>query len=371
MTANLIGRKPPVCSSSNFITTDWTRIRQRYEAWWQGECLDRPLLRVTAPMEPSSVPERPPEEDPARLQWFTDPRQVIPRLERQIADTYWGGDAFPLMFPMDTSFPAIEAAYLGAPYHIQSDTGWSDPIIESWDTRPHFLVDEDNSWWKQTQVLLEAAARRSAGRYAIGIPDLQGGGQILAQLRGMDRLAMDLIDFPEVVLPAIAEINSAWLQYYNACMEIVHPRVDGYVDWLGIWSDLPAVTIECDFAVMVSPAMFKKFFVPALEQQMEWIGRTIYHLDGPGQLPHLKTLLSLPGLLGIQWIPLPGQRASDWIELYQCIQAAGKRLVVACAPEEVQPLMAALKPGGLALSTSCGSAAEASELVSKITRQAG
>ena len=54
-----------------------------------------------------------------------------------------------------------------------------------------------------------------------------------------------------------------------------------------------------------------------------------YHLDGIGQLAHLDSLLSLPNLQGIQWVPGEGEPVlRDWSEVYAKISKAGKKLQV-------------------------------------------
>jgi hypothetical protein len=351
----------------------WDRIRQRYEAWWEGEMLDRPMVRVTAPLR--NCPDALPPQDQAGLvNWYTDPDQVLPRLERRMENTYYAGDAFPWIDPMSQNLAAIQAAYMGAPYTIDpsSQSGWAVPSFEEWNRRPRFTPDDDNFWWQATRRLLERGAERSKDHFVISIPDLQGGGEILALLRGSDRLAMDLLDHPQEIVPAIDEINTAWYYYYQVCYEIIHRWQEGYVDWLGIWSQTPAVTVECDFMVMISRGMFEQFFLPAVEQQCEWIERTVFHLDGPGAVKHLDMLLAIPRLKGIQWVPTPERpRPSDWIPLLQRIQAGGKRVVAACAPDEVMPLLDALRPEGVMLSTSCQTPREAEALIRMVENKYG
>jgi hypothetical protein len=312
------------------------------------------------------------------LEWFTDPAIVLPRLERQVASTYYAGDAFPWIDPLSQGLAAIQTAFLGAPYRIDpvSLSGWTEPLFDDWGSRPRFEFDPKNPWWQACQRLLYEGSQRSQGtpgqppRYVISIPDLQGGGEILALLRGSEQLALDLFDCPEQIAPALEEINRSWLAYYQACYEIIHQYQPGYVDWLGIWSERPGVTVECDFSVMVSPRMFQRFFLPALAQQVEMIERTVYHLDGPGQLPHLDAILDLSKLRAIQWIPTPDRPAIlDWIPLLQRIQAAGKGVVVACEPDEVLPLLDALDPYELILTTGCPSASEADDLLLAVQKR--
>jgi len=50
-----------------------------------------------------------------------------------------------------------------------------------------------------------------------------------------------------------------------------------------------------------------------------------YHLDGPGQIPHLDMLLEMERLRGIQWIPGAGAPpAEEWLGLLQRIIESGK-----------------------------------------------
>ena len=347
---------------------DWPRARLRYEAWWQGELLDRPLIQLTAPSRPDAL-EPAPQDETELLEWFTDPGRVILRLEGELACTYYVGDAFPVAFPVSGNLAAIEAAYLGCPYRVQplSNTAWASPIIDDWDRRLPLRVQDDNWWWQRSQLLLETGARRAAGRYTVGIPDLQGGGEILALLRGTDRLAVDLVDDPRYILTAVDEVNQAWLYYYNRCFEIIHRHQEGWVDWLGVWSDRPAVTVECDFNAMISPRMFNRYFLPAVEQQCAWIGRTIFHLDGPGALPHLEALLGVRSLSGIQWVPGAGKPPmSEWVPLLRRIQAAGKLLVLGCEPWEAERLLRELRPEGVLLQVVCASPGEADALLGKV-----
>jgi hypothetical protein len=276
-----------------------------------------------------------------------------------------------MVFPVSGNMVAITAAYLGCPYKFVAGThsGWADPIIEDWDARPRFRFNPDSEWWLISKRLLEVAAARASGRYYVGIPDLNGPGEILARLRGTEQLALDLIENPEHVRPALDEINMAWWRYWQAAVGVVHQWIDGYFHWIGIWSDRPSVDLQCDFSCLISPHMFEEFFLPAIEQQTRWVERTVYHLDGPGAIRHLDLLLSLPELDCIQWIPGAGAPpVSRWIRLLRRIQAKGKLLQLFCEPGEVEVLLSELEPEGLLLTTSCSSEEHAKDLLSNVVR---
>jgi len=357
---------------------DWEAAQDRMDAWWHNAIIDRAVVQVTAPREGLSPEEYAqlvsPGEDVQEIRqltgWFTDPDEVIPRLERIVEATYWGGEAFPIVFPVSIRLVAILSAYLGCPYsvHPGSNTGWADPIIDDWSTRRTFRFEPDNPWWLKTKALLSAAGQRAEGRYYIGVPDLNGPGEILALLRGTDRLALDLVDEePETIVSALNEVNKAWLRYWQAATGIIHQWVEGYLFWMGIWSSLPAIDLQNDFSCLISTGMFERFFLPALEEQTQWVQRTIYHLDGPGAIRHLDLLLDLPELDGIQWVPGAGApSASHWIRLLRRIQARGKLIQLYCEPWEIEVLLTELEPEGLLLSTQTSSEDEARELLSHV-----
>ena len=80
---------------------------------------------------------------------------------------------------------------------------------------------------------------------------------------------------------------------------------------------------------MIAPSTFGEFMVPILAEMAERISYSMYHWDGPGAIPHLDHLLSIPSLDMIQWTPGAGQPPTDdptWWPLYHRIVDAGKKV---------------------------------------------
>jgi 5-methyltetrahydrofolate--homocysteine methyltransferase len=289
---------------------DWREAEERTQAWWQREVIDRPVLQVRAPRKgvtPAQLEavSRPVDVPPDQMQdWFTNVERVVERCGRVAEMTFWGGEAFPVVFPVSIQLVAIPAAYLGCPYTIDpyGNSAWAEPIIEDWATRPKLQFNPENEWWQLSRKLLGTAAQESAGRYYVSVPDLNAPGEIVVLMRDTQRILYDLMDNPEPIKEAIAEANVAWYRFWQAAVGTIHQWIDGYFYWMGIWSDSPSVDLQCDFNVMISPPMFDEFFLPALEQQTRWIERTIFHLDGPEAIRHLDSLLALPRMSGIQWV---------------------------------------------------------------------
>ena len=120
---------------------------------------------------------------------------------------------------------------------------------------------------------------------------------------------------------------------------------------------------------MISPAMFREFVVPALTEQCEWLDYSMYHLDGTTALQHLDAILEIEPLDAIEWTPqsgLEGGGSPRWYDLYRRIKTAGKSVqAVGVTPAEVAPLIDAIGPEGLYITTRCATEAEARRLVNE------
>jgi 5-methyltetrahydrofolate--homocysteine methyltransferase len=80
---------------------------------------------------------------------------------------------------------------------------------------------------------------------------------------------------------------------------------------------------------MISPAMYKKFCWQDLVESCDHVDRSLYHLDGPGAIPHLPQICSVEKLNSIQWIPGAGAPPpSQWMGLLRRMQEYGKSVQV-------------------------------------------
>ena len=180
---------------------------------------------------------------------------------------------------------------------------------------------------------------------------------------------MDFYANPDEIKAFMPVIDCTWKQYWSECNEIALKRQDGYVDWLSLWSAKPMVTVECDMSVMISPEQFDEFFLPSLKRQIEFVDRSIYHLDGTGQIRHLDTLLSLERLTGIQWIPESTNIGiKEMLPMFKRVKDAGKLLVLTSGVKsaDVRMLLDELGPEGVSIFLHCKTPEEADALVESL-----
>jgi hypothetical protein len=99
---------------------------------------------------------------------------------------------------------------------------------------------------------------------------------------------------------------------------------------------------------MVSKDMFDEIFLPGITEECRFHEASIYHLDGPGALRHLDSLLEIKELSAIQWVFGAGNgRASDWLPVYQKCQTAGKALQIHMDLDELDTFIENIKPEGV------------------------
>ncbi len=334
-----------------FSQDRWERICADYTAWWEGR-LDRPLIKAVVPMEQrgEACPPAPAltQETCADLRW--SPEEIAARMEYELGQFAYLGDAFPLI-NLDSFGPGVLAAFCGARLDNSSGRVWFYPP-EGQEGRAiediHIELDEHNPWFCRVKDIIAATGKRLAGRAVIGTPDLGGALDVLATFRGTDTLLLDLYDHPEEVKRLCREIEDAWMAAFRALAAVQDEWRIGYSDWAGLFSKTPSYVPQCDFGYMIGPAMFEEFALGSIQQLVETLDHTMFHLDGTGMLPHLDFLLGMDGLQAIQWQPGDGAPSpKDWPEVYHRIRNAGKQMHVVGDFADLEAVAAEVGPQGL------------------------
>lgn len=357
---------------------DWEKSARRYEAYWQGELVDRCCVAVTAPKKPAEpLPLYSPEEV---LRRWTDGEWLYERWTRQFENTYYAGDAYPVLWL--NLGPSGHAGYCaGAKYKLmQQNTGlsctaWYDPVIADWeeDGLPQF--DRESFLYRKTLELARYLSDRSGGGAMVSMPDTCGNLDALAHLRGSEELLMDMLDDGEMVRKAERVMQEIWETTITEVYDIVkeNNRGAGCVGWLQVWAPGLMAQMQCDLSVMISPEQFGEYTMPELRSQCDFLPYPLYHFDGQEQRRHLDHLLSLEKLRVIQWTPVEGQPSPvEYLPALQRIQAAGKSLFLMLKPEEVRPIMEGLSSKGLHFSVNAETPEQADDivrLVEKLTRE--
>ena len=347
---------------------DFDQAARRWRAFWTGDLLDRPptMLTVRRP----EAPERPGVPQIAGLDGdFGGPLDAF---EAWAETMYFAGESLPCFVP---SFgPDQYAAFLGCEIITPPDSGdtsWVVPCISEWDDFLPVRLDPGNHYWRLMREFYEACAQRAQGKFLVGALDAHAGVDALAAARGYQQMLLDMMDQPEVIDRAAQQIAGLLPQVYETLWRAGGMDRAGWCsDWSGIGFPGNGCMTQSDFSAMLSPAMFRRWALPTLEREWEYLNYNFYHLDGPECLVHLPDLLAAPRLHGIQWVAGAGHAAQyTWVDIFQKIQGAGKRVQVWGQPEQIKWLHPQLKPNLVVYSVEgVASPAQADELLDWLVR---
>jgi len=314
----------------DFSFDRWLQVKETARLWWAGQ-LDRPLIQIrVGGCDPGRLPPKLARvsKDTTAYDFSVSPEDIIDRWDYELSCMRYLGDAFPHQF---TDFgPGVLAAFLGARPEPGAGTVWFH--------RPHphkdiseidWSYDPDNRYLRRVKDFHRAGNQRWNGLVQMSMTDLGGNLDVVASFLPGEQLLMDLHDQPEHVERLLWRAHDMWWRCFDDLNALIHPPLPGYTSWTSIFSDAPSYMLQCDFCYMIGTPMFDRFVKVELERSCQRLTNAFYHLDGPGQLAHLDSLLEIKELKGVQWIP--GAGAKDypyWPEVFRKIRRAGKLIQI-------------------------------------------
>ncbi|MGM9714229.1 MAG: homocysteine S-methyltransferase family protein [Prevotella sp.] len=236
--------------------------------------------------------------------------------------------------------PGSLAAILGARLEGGEDTIWIHPD-------PHFsdklVFDKTSEAYLIHKRLLEACKRRAAGNYYVGMPDLMEGLDVLAAMKGTDKVLLDTVMQPEVLEEQLQFINNVYFEVFDELYDIIREGDEMAFCYFSLWAPAKMTKLQSDISTMISTADYRRFVQPYLREQCQKIPYTLYHLDGVGALHHLPAILEIDELKAIQWTPGVGEpQGGDkkWYSLYRQILDAGKSVMCCWVTiDQLRPLL--------------------------------
>lgn len=347
---------------------DWEKARQRLEAFWAGEELERPIIIVTAPngRQPRQFP---PSTGPRGL----DYERRLDFEEDRIRCTYYGGEAVPSVWP--DFGPNITAACLGGRMEVHeadSISGhgsfWTYPVIEDWDRDlPQVRFDPENVWWQRILEFTQLAVERAKGKYLVTIPDIDGGCDTCDSLRGTSDLCVDLYENPGRVKQLVAQVREANVEITWRLYTEISRYHTGCVSTFRIWGPGPFYNMRADFSYLVHPSTFCELFLEDMMKEAEALGDcTLFHchqedyaVNREGRLAWLDVVLSIPHLKGVEWHIVRW----DDLEPQRKILAAGKFVFCSVNGSDIPHLVEALGSKRLFILTGASCPEEADAIV--------
>jgi hypothetical protein len=329
-------------------------VKDKLQAWWEGAEMRTPCLLMSTP-DPSALPI-PDTQDLEQYWWDVDwglefaLRRIAGQRPRGVALPYhwpdWGASTF--------------AGVLGARMQmVRKETFWAYPVCNRIEDVLDIQLGADSRFARTVNEMTRRSVACSTDHHFVACYPMVGIADILAGLYGTQKLLLAMLEEPLGVRRAMQHLTRLWLaEFDRVCGLIESAGNPGHMTWMAIWAPGRACATQEDFSFMISAEMYRRFCLPPLAELIDALEYAMYHLDGPGALTHLDTLLGIPRLRAIQWVPGAGHEAvAQWYELIHRILDGGKSVEVFARPEEVPGLVREVGCRGLLIH--CGEVSEA------------
>lgn len=312
--------------------------KQRYINWWnhKGIILNmwehfqegvQPHAEITPPAPAKDLSQK----------WF-DSQWRAEYLDWYVAHSSLKADILPVA---NTQLgPGSLAAILGGVFEGGEDTIWIHPNPDFTD---EIVFNPEHPNWILHKELLKACKAKANGHYFVGMPDLMEGLDVLAALKGTDRVLLDTVMQPEILEQQMQQINDIYFKVFDELYDIIREGDEMAFCYFSSWAPGKMSKLQSDISTMISQDDYRRFVQPFIREQCQKIDYTLYHLDGVGAMHHLPALLEIEELNAIQWTPGVGEPqggSPKWYDLYKKILAGGKS-VMACwvTLDELKPLL--------------------------------
>ena len=312
--------------------------KQRYINWWnhKGIILNmwehfqegvQPHAEITPPALAKDLSQK----------WF-DPQWRAEYLDWYVAHSSLKADILPVA---NTQLgPGSLAAILGGVFEGGEDTIWIHPHP---DFTNEIVFNPEHPNWILHKELLKACKAKANGHYFVGMPNLMEGLDVLAALKGTDRVLLDTVMQPEILEQQMQQINDIYFKVFDELYDIIREGDEMAFCYFSSWAPGKMSKLQSDISTMISQDDYRRFVQPFIREQCQKIDYTLYHLDGVGAMHHLPALLEIEELNAIQWTPGVGEPqggSPKWYDLYKKILACGKS-VMACwvTLDELKPLL--------------------------------
>ena len=312
--------------------------KQRYINWWNHKGI---ILNMWEHFQEGVQPHAeimPPAPAKDLSQNWFDPQWRAEYLDWYVAHSSLKADILPVA---NTQLgPGSLAAILGGVFEGGEDTIWIHPNPDFTD---EIVFNPEHPNWILHKELLKACKAKANGHYFVGMPDLMEGLDVLAALKGTDRVLLDTVMQPEILEQQMQQINDIYFKVFDELYDIIREGDEMAFCYFSSWAPGKMSKLQSDISTMISQDDYRQFVQPFIREQCQKIDYTLYHLDGVGAMHHLPALLEIEELNAIQWTPGVGEPqggSPKWYDLYKKILAGGKS-VMACwvTLDELNPLL--------------------------------
>ncbi len=337
------------------LKPDFDKVLNRYEAWWNCDIMDRPLVSMKFSVDDADRLQIPRKKHATIRERWLDTEHVAAQAHARLMNTVHFADSLPIAWP--NLGPEVFSAFYGCEIEYGERTAWSKPILDDWsnESLEKLRLDWTSFYFSKLIEMTKALIEKGRGKFIVGYTDLHGGGDAIAAFRDPQELLIDTIECPDVIKRLCDRIITDFLEVYDYFHAMLSASGMPSTTWLPATCKGKYHVPSNDFSCMISNDAFEDIFLPGIIRECQHMDRCIYHLDGPQALRYLDRLLDVPEIHAIQWVPGAGHDYwADWIEVYQRMQSRKKAFCLSLPADDLNLLFENLSPKGVWISSVSG-----------------
>ena len=260
--------------------------------------------------------------------------------------------------------PWLEAM-LGCRVQVGEESVWAEEGGFEYAEFGRIDFSENNPWRRKYLEFVRVLREHFGDRVPVGLPILRGTSDMVAALRGSERMVYDLYDRPQEFRQLGEACTGLLIEIMRAQHAITGPFAGGYViDALGIWAPDRLARLQEDASALFSPDLYVRLLQPHDRRAAEAFPCSLIHLHS-SSLFLIDQILDVEALGCIQINKDVGEAAiPEMLPALQRVQARGRSLLVRgkLDLDDLALLRRHLSPTGLYLQVVVETAAEAARL---------
>lgn len=213
--------------------------------------------------------------------------------------------------------PWLEAA-CGCPVRCAEGCLAPEPFVKSLDELAERPIPAENGWLacmeRQTEQLLAAAPPDCWVSPTI----LRGCSDVLGAMRGQVGFFLDLNDSPDRIREIAGRVTRLLIDALDRHYALVPAKLGGFTHVFGYWAPGRTAAIQEDAMCMCAPEVYRDVFREHNAAVVQHLGDCVlFHMHSAGY-QHLREVLAIPGLAGVQITMDPtGPAAADMLPVFR------------------------------------------------------
>jgi hypothetical protein len=267
------------------LKPDYERSKQRIDAFWERELIDRPVVQFGLAKPPQERVPLPQSHHATSAERWLDAQYQADLKLATLSNQEFLGDTMPVAYP--NLGPEVFAALYGCPIHFGDyGTSWSEPILHDWSQVDEVRLDWDSPYLaklvEMTDLLLEAGK----DRFIVGMTDWHPGGDCVAALREPQNLAIDMLTHVDEVSALLDRLEADYFRVYDFFYDKLRAAGQPISTWLSLIAEGKYYVPSNDFSIMISQDMFDDVFLPGIRRECQFLDRSIFR-GGKRGLPQV------------------------------------------------------------------------------------